>query len=134
MNRRAIWFAAVAALAASGCSHAPAADIGLVDVQRVVSHWPKFMNYQNQLNADVTAIQQSRASAQDKARQMADVQRRFQNSQAELTNDVRTAATQVAGTRHLRLVFTAESIGYGGVDITPDVEKALKIVETSPSP
>ena len=65
---------------------------------------------------------------------MADVQRRFQTNQAELTNDVRQAATQVAGTRHLRLVFTAESIGYGGVDITPDVEKALNIVETSPKP
>jgi Skp family chaperone for outer membrane proteins len=133
MNKRRIWFAA-AALAVTGCSHAANSDIGLVDVQRVVSHWPKFMNYQNQLNADVNAIQQSRASQQDKTRQMADVQRRFQTNQSELTQDVRAAATQVAGTRHLRLVFTSESIGYGGVDITPDVEKVLNIVETSPSP
>ncbi|MBV8283461.1 MAG: hypothetical protein JO175_02365, partial [Candidatus Eremiobacteraeota bacterium] len=72
---------------------------------------------------------------QDKARQMADVQRRFQTNQAELTQDVRTAATQVAGSRHLRLVMTAESIGYGGVDITPDVEKSLNITEkASPAP
>ena len=134
MNRSAIWLGAVAALAITGCSHGAGSDIGLVDVQRIVSHWPKFMNYQNQLNADVSAIQQSRASASDKARQMADVQRRFQTNQTELTNDVRTAATQVAGTRHLRLVFTAESIGYGGVDITPDVEKVLNIVESSPKP
>ena len=120
--------------ATAGCSHAAASDIGLVDVQRIVSHWPKFINYQNQLNADVAAIQQSRNSAGERARQMADVQRRFQTNQAELTADVRAAATQVAGNRHLRFVLTAESIGYGGVDITPDVEKALQIVETSPSP
>jgi len=125
---------AAGALATAGCSHGPASDIGLVDVQRVVTHWPKFINYQNQLNADVAAIQQSRVSAGDKARQMADVQRRFQTNQAELTADVRAAATQVADGRHLRFVLTAEAIGYGGVDITPDVEKVLKIVETSPSP
>jgi len=125
---------AAGALATAGCSHGPASDIGLVDVQRVVAHWPKFINYQNQLNADVAAIQQSRVAAGDKARQMADVQRRFQTNQAELTADVRAAATQVADSRHLRFVLTAESIGYGGVDITPDVEKVLKIVETSPAP
>lgn len=122
------------ALTAAGCSHGPSSDIGTVDVQRIVSHWPKFINYQNQLNADIAAIQQSRASASDKQRQMADVQARFATNQAELTDDVRSAATQVAGTRHLRFVLTAESIGYGGVDITSDVEKALQIVETSPSP
>jgi Skp family chaperone for outer membrane proteins len=134
MNKRFALVLAVGAFATVGCSHAPSGDIGLVDVQRVVSHWPKFINYQNQLNADVTAIRQSRTSTADKARQMADVQRRFQTNQSELTDDVRAAATQVAGTRHLRFVLTAESIGYGGTDITPDVEKALQIVETSPSP
>lgn len=134
MNKRFALLMAAGAFATAGCSHAAAGDIGLVDVQRVVAHWPKFINYQNQLNADVSAIRQSRASDADKARQMSDVQRRFQTSQSELTDDVRAAATQVAGTRHLRFVLTAESIGYGGTDITPDVEKALKIVETSPSP
>lgn len=134
MNKRFALVLAAGAFATVGCSRAPAGDIGLVDVQRVVAHWPKFINYQNQLNADVAAIRQSRGSDAEKARQMADVQRRFQASQSELTENVRAAATQVAGTRHLRFVLTAESIGYGGTDITPDVEKALQIVETSPSP
>jgi Skp family chaperone for outer membrane proteins len=133
MNKRFALVLALGAFATAGCSH-PAGDIGLVDVQRVVAHWPKFINYQNQLNADVAAIRQQRVSDSDKARQMADVQRRFQTNQAELTDDVRAAATQVAGTKHLRYVLTAESIGYGGTDITPDVEKVLQIVETSPSP
>jgi Skp family chaperone for outer membrane proteins len=135
MNRRWARAAAAAALVAvAGCSHAPSGDIGTVDVQRIVTHWPKFINYQNQLNADVAAIQQSRDSQNEKNRRLADVQRRFQTNQTELTNDVRTAATSVAGTRHLRFVLTAESIGYGGTDITPDVEKVLQIVETSPKP
>jgi Skp family chaperone for outer membrane proteins len=133
MNKRFALVLALGAFATAGCSH-PAGDIGLVDVQRVVAHWPKFINYQNQLNADVAAIRQLRVSDSDKARQMADVQQRFQTNQAELTDDVRAAATQVAGTKHLKYVLTAESIGYGGTDITLDVEKALKIVETSPSP
>ncbi len=133
MNKRFALVLALGAFATAGCAH-PSTDIGLVDVQRVVAHWPKFINYQNQLNADVAAIRGLRVSDSDKARQMADVQRRFQTNQAELTDDVRAAATQVAGTMHLKYVLTAESIGYGGTDITPDVEKALKIVETSPSP
>jgi Skp family chaperone for outer membrane proteins len=133
MNKRFALVLALGAFATAGCSHS-SGDIGLVDVQRVVAHWPKFINYQNQLNADVAAIRQSRSSDSDKARQMADVQRQFQTNQQELTDDVRAAATQVAGTRHLRFVLTAESIGYGGTDITPDVEKVLQIVETSPSP
>jgi Skp family chaperone for outer membrane proteins len=52
-----------------------------------------------------------------------------------LTNNVRDAANQVASDKHLRMVFTRQFVGYGGVDITPDVEKILQIVEkATPSP
>ena len=45
------------------------------------------------------------------------------------------AANKVAGDKHLTYVFTRQYVGYGGVDITPDVEKILKIEEKpSPSP
>ena len=45
------------------------------------------------------------------------------------------AARQVASDKHLTYVFTRQYVGYGGVDITPDVEKILDITEkasTSP--
>lgn len=136
MNKR-FMLAALAAplLAAAACSSPPKSDIGLVDVQRIVANWPKFQNYENQLNADATAVQRSRISAADKQRQMAQLQHRFASNQTELTNDVRSAATQVAGDRHLKYVLTRQFVGYGGVDITPDVEKLLQIVEkATPGP
>lgn len=138
MNKR-LSVAMLAALAASlaGCSSTQKAggEIGLVDVPRIVANWPKFQNYQNQLNADMAAIQQSRASDNDKRRKLDELSRGFQSRQTELTDDVRTAAQQVATDRHLRFVFTRQYIGYGGVDITPDVEKILKIEEkATPKP
>jgi len=69
----------------------------------------------------------------DKARARAELQQRFTQAQTELSNDVSTAAKQVAADRHLTYVFTRQYVGYGGIDITPDVEKILKI-EEKPSP
>jgi Skp family chaperone for outer membrane proteins len=128
MNSRLIVLLALPLLAAA-CAKPPAAEIGVVDIQRIVQHWPKFLNYQNQLNADVATIQQSRAADDVKRREMDVVQRRFAANQDELTNDVRQAATAVANDRHLKFVLTRQFVGYGGVDITDDVEKILKIDE-----
>jgi len=48
---------------------------------------------------------------------------------------VRDAAKQVVDLRHLTYVFTRQYVGYGGVDITSDVEKILKIEEkATPAP
>ena len=45
------------------------------------------------------------------------------------------AARQVASDKHLTYVFTRQYVGYGGVDITPEIEKILQIVEkATPSP
>jgi hypothetical protein len=110
-------------------------DIGLVDTSRITSNWPKFVNYQNQIASDQAAIERSSLSAAEKARQRSDLARRFVSAQDELTADVRTATQQVAAEKHLTYVFTRQYVGYGGIDITPDVEKILKIVETAtPSP
>ncbi len=137
MNNR-FGFAALAAslLVMTACSKPPAGgDIGLIDVQRLSANWPKFLNYQNQLNADVNAVRTSHQSDSQKAREMAGLQYRFQTNQTELTNNVHDAAQQVANDKHLRFVFTRQNVGYGGVDITPDVEKILQIVEKpTPSP
>jgi Skp family chaperone for outer membrane proteins len=124
--------AALAALAACGNKGADS-NIGLVDVQRISQNWPKFQNYQNQLANDAQTIE--RSNRRDKAQARAQLQQRFARAQDELTRDVGDAAKQVAADKHLSYVFTRQYVGYGGVDITPDVEKILKITERpSPSP
>jgi hypothetical protein len=125
---------ALAAALLAGCTPGGGNDIGTVDVQRMVANWPKFINYNNQLNADAAAIERSNMPEQQKQSQRAALRRRYADMQNELQTDVQGAASQVAGDKHLKLVVTKEAIGYGGVDITPDVEKVLKIVESSPAP
>ncbi|MDB5073587.1 MAG: hypothetical protein JWM87_4698 [Candidatus Eremiobacteraeota bacterium] len=110
-------------------------NIGLVDVQRISQNWPKFQNYQNQLANDAQTIEKSNRSVRDKANARAQLQAKFAQAQTELSHDVSDAANKVAGEKHLTYVFTRQYVGYGGVDITPDVEKILKIEEKpSPSP
>lgn len=136
MNNRFVLAALVASfLSLTACSKPPSGDIGLVDVPRLTSNWPKFLNYQNQLNSDMNAIRNSHDSDAGKNRAMQGLQYRFQTNQTELTNNVHDAAQQVANEKHLRFVFTRQFVGYGGVDITPDVEKIMQIVERpTPSP
>jgi Skp family chaperone for outer membrane proteins len=110
-------------------------SIGLVDEERIKANWPKFQNYQNQLSYDAQTIERSGKPDREKQRLRAALQDRFIHDQAELTNDVSDAAKQVAGTKNLTYVFTRQFVGYGGVDITPDVEKILKIEEkATPAP
>lgn len=116
-------------------NNASQGNIGLVDVQRISANWPKFQNYQNQLTADAQTIERSNRSGRDKAAARAALQARFAQAQQELSGDVSTAAKQVAADRHLSYVFTRQFVGYGGVDITADVEKILKIDDKStPAP
>jgi Skp family chaperone for outer membrane proteins len=137
MNNRFV-LAALAALllGMTACSKPPpSGDIGLVDVARLSANWPKFLNYQNQLNADMNAIKASNAPEGQKQRQMQGLQYRFATNQTELTNNVHDAAQQVANDKHLRFVITRQFVGFGGVDITPDVEKVLQITEkATPAP
>ncbi len=127
-------FAAYLVLAFAGCAAQPS-SVATIDVARIQANWPMFINYSNQLAADTNAIQRSGASPRQKQQQLDGLRRRFVAMQDEVTGDVRDAATQVANTRHLKLVVTRQFVGYGGVDITPDVEKILKISETaSPGP
>jgi Skp family chaperone for outer membrane proteins len=138
MNKRvlvAVLTASVAALTGCHGGGSSGGDVGLVDVGRITSNWPKFVNYQNQLNADAQTVEASHVSNADKAREMAQLNAQFQTHQTELTNDVRTAAQQVANDKHLKFVFTQQFVGYGGVDITGDVEKVLNITErATPAP
>ena len=118
MRRIVIAAALVASLAACG---APTNNIGLIDEERIKANWPKFLNYQNQLSYDAQVIERSRDSARRKAQERLQLQQRFVREQNELTGDVTDAARQF--------------VGYGGVDITPEIEKILQIVEkASPTP
>lgn len=119
----------------SGCGGLPGhqSPIATVDVDRISRNWPKFINYSNQLASDTDAIRRSNASPRDKQRQLDGLRRQYLEMQREVTNDVSSAAQQVATQRHFTLVLTREMIGFGGTDITPDVEKILKITEV-PAP
>lgn len=129
--RRTI-IAACALVALAGCAQQQASQIATVDISRLTSNWPKFINYNNQLASDTEAIQRSNDSARQKAARIAALRQRYLNMQTEVTGDVRDAVEQVANQRHFKLVVTHEFVGYGGVDITPDVEKILKITEQPP--
>ncbi|MDB5043852.1 MAG: outer membrane protein [Candidatus Eremiobacteraeota bacterium] len=133
MRRIIIATALLASLAA--CSGGSGPTIGLVDEERIKANWPKFLNYQNQLSNDAQSIERSNKPDREKQRLRAALQERFVRDQTELSNDVRDAAKQVVDAKHLTYVFTRQYVGYGGVDITPDVEKILKIEEkATPAP
>ena len=133
ISRAAVLGTSLASLCA--CSNGPKSDIGLVDTSRLMQNWPKFQNYQNQLANDAQTIDRSTKSANEKARARAQLQDRFAKAQTELSDDVSTAAKQVAADKHLTYVFTRQYVGYGGVDITTEVEKILKIEDKgTPAP
>ena len=53
----------------------------------------------------------------------------------QLTQQSRDASSKISQQKRLQLIVTREGIGYGGVDITGDVEKSLTITEkATPTP
>ena len=118
----------------AGCSGlGPSNDVASIDIARITANWPKFINYNNQLTADAQAIERSNDPDSVKRQNRERLRQRYVALQEEVTNNVRDAAAQVASERHIKLIVTSEVVGYGGVDITPDVEKVLKITEASPA-
>lgn len=132
---RTTHIAALGAAALALCTGACASthsSVAVVNIATIEQRWPKFINYSRQLQANYYAINESKVSATDKRRALAQWQQQSQRWQDEVTNDVRDAAKQIASDKHYQLVFTKQGT-YGGDDITVDVEKALKI-DTSGSP
>ena len=127
-------FAAALLLALTGCAQ-PGSQIATVDIARIQANWPKFINYHNQLASDAEAIQRSSGSPRQKQQELAALNSRMISMQNEITGDLTGAAQQVANSRHFNLIVTRQYVGYGGVDITSDIEKILKITEAaSPTP
>ena len=132
-NVHSIILAAATAALLSACG--VASPIGLVDVQRIVNNWPEYQNYQNQLLADERAIAAGRGNRAQKQRAVRAMQQKYAKSTEPLTQQIRDASSKIAQQKQLKLVLTREGVGYGGVDITPDVEKTLNITEkATPSP
>lgn len=122
-------------LAAALASCAPHSSIGLVDVQRIVSNWPEYQGYQTQMFTEERSVSTRRESSARKQRDAFDLQRKYGKITDQLSAQLRDVAGKIAAQRQLKLVLTREGIGYGGVDITADVEKALNITEkASPTP
>lgn len=135
MNKRTI-LGAFLFLSLCGCGqNASSSGVGILDTDRITANWPKFQNYQNQFSMDMSAIDRSKGPQSAQANARLATQAKYARIQGELAADVKAATRQVAQDRHLQLVVTHQFVGYGGVDITADVEKALKITETvTPSP
>jgi Skp family chaperone for outer membrane proteins len=122
-----------AAAIVAGCANA--SPIGLVDVNRITSNWTVYQQFQQSLLQDEQAIQASKASPAQKQREAATLQRKYAGITDQLTQQVRNAATKVAQQKNLTLVVTKEGVGFGGVDITSDVEKAMNITDkATPAP
>jgi len=135
VKKHIVFIAALGAALLAGCAGSASSPVGLVDVQRLTANWPVYTNAQNQLVADQRAIAASRGSNADKQRQVMALQQRYSQLSNQLVSQVRAAAAKVAGEKQLKLVVTREFVGYGGTDITGDVEKLLGITEKpTPSP
>jgi Skp family chaperone for outer membrane proteins len=133
VKKNNIIIAALAAALLAGCG--TASPIGLVDVQRIVANWPEYQNYQNQLLVDEQSIAGGKSSRQQKQQAAVALQKKYGKITEQLTQQIRDAASKIAQQKNLKLVLTREGIGYGGVDITPDVEKSLNITEkATPTP
>ncbi|MDQ6766460.1 MAG: hypothetical protein M3Z41_01410 [Candidatus Eremiobacteraeota bacterium] len=116
----------------AGCAH-QRSSVAVVDVTAIEQRWPKFINYYRQIQANYTAINESKISQTEKQKALVQWQQQSQRWQDEVSGDVRNAAKQIADSKHYKMVVTRQGVAFGGDDITVDVEKALKI-DTSASP
>lgn len=123
-----------AGMVLTACGGHAQSAVGIVDTQRLLQYWPKFQNYNNQLSVDMAAVDRARLPQAQKVRERAALQQKYGQIQTELTGEVRSAASEVAKSKNFQLVVTRQYVGYGGADITSEVERLLKITETSPSP
>jgi Skp family chaperone for outer membrane proteins len=132
VKKSIVIIAALAAITLTAC--AQSSPVGLLDVQRLTANWPQYNNVQNQLLADERAIQTGSGSQQHKQQEAAQLQAKYSALSQQLVNQIKDAAQKVAAQKNIKLVVTREVVGYGGTDITADVEKQMGITESSPAP
>lgn len=133
-NRSIVIISALVAAVLSGCGGG-GSPVGLIDVQRVTANWPQYTNANNQMLADERAIETGGGSQAQKDREVSAMTQKYQAISLKLVAQIKNAAAKIAQQKNLKLIVTREVVGFGGVDITPDVEKAMGITESaSPSP
>lgn len=109
--------------------------IGLVDVQRIVANWPEYQTYQTQLLSEERSIAARHESTARKQSDTIALEKKYAALNDQLSKQIHDVAAKIATQDSLKLVLTREGIGYGGTDITSDVEKALNITEkATPTP
>jgi len=123
---------ALAAALLAGCGNN--SPVGLIDIGRIVANWKTYQLNQQQLMIDEQKIVQSRATNAQKQREAVALQKKYAGITDDLTKQIRDAAQKVASEKNLKMVVTKQGVGYGGVDITADVEKEMNITEASSSP
>lgn len=133
MKKSIVIIAAIAAFTLTACG-GPSSPVGLLDVQRLTANWPEYTNAQNQLLADQRAIATGSGSTAQKQKEASQLQAKYAALSDKLVSQIKDAAAKVAQQKNLKLIVTREFIGYGGTDITPDVEKLMGITESSASP
>jgi Skp family chaperone for outer membrane proteins len=128
--------AALLLLTVAACSSQSSnSGVGTVDIARITSHWTKFSDYEHQLTSESQRISASRESDDTRRAQLDALHTKYEALQSDITTQVRQAADKVAQAQGLHLIVTREFVGYGGRDVTSDVENALGVVETpSPAP
>jgi Skp family chaperone for outer membrane proteins len=132
-KQQTIIIATLTASLLAGCG--ASSPVGTVDVGRIVANWPEYQTDQNQLLGEEQQIASGRQSTADKQRAAAALQAKYAAITDALTQQIKAAAAKVAADKQLKLVVTREGVGYGGTDITPDVEKAMNITEkATPTP
>lgn len=135
MKKSSLLLAILAAAAFAGCSGHASSPVGLVDVARLTANWPQYGSAQSELVADERAIQSGKGSMQQKRREVVALEQKYAQLSNNLVMQIRNAAKKVAQRKQLQLVLTHEFVGYGGTDITPEVEKVLGITEkATPTP
>ena len=118
VRRAAFALVSASVLATVGCGQTHA-KVAYVNVEVLQSTWPKFINYQNQLQATLYAIQSSKIPPGEKQKQLQQLNQQSQRWQAEVTNDVKVGDT----------VVIAKGTAVTGEVVDPGEGKKLLVVK-----
>lgn len=128
---------ALAVMIFAGCTP-KAPRLGTIDMYRIIQESPKAQEYQKQLDARGTEIQEkykkisddSRLSAEERQKQQDAAREEFVAAKAELEDqlnaEIEEAVKAIAKEKKMDLVFFKQSVSYGGEEITQEVIDRLK--------
>lgn len=123
------------AITAAGCSLG-GSNVGVVDINKVMTDSPKVKTLQDQLNAkgkelsDQLDKDRPNLSAADFQKKQQDAYNQFLQTKQDYENQidasVKQAVQQIAQQKHMNVVLYKNSTAYGGTDITDDVIKSMQ--------